>query len=67
MFAMTFLVFDTRKRELEGLDEAMKKTGLQKSILVTMDEEGEENMPHGTVQVMLAREFLLNNLDEIEK
>lgn len=52
--------FSTRKRELEGLQNAMNHTGIKESILVTMFEEGEERMDSGVVQIIPARNFALS-------
>lgn len=49
----------TRARELGGLDEAMKSTGLQKSVLVTLDEEGKEQLENGVLEIVPVRNFLL--------
>ncbi|MEM8894592.1 MAG: ATP-binding protein [Bacteroidota bacterium] len=51
---------DTRRRELKGINEAMNATGLKKSVIVTFDQQGSEQLEGGMVQVVLARDFLLN-------
>lgn len=50
----------TRNREIEGLREAMEKTGIQHSILVTFAEEDEISSDQGTIHIVQARDFLLN-------
>ncbi len=50
----------TRNREIEGLREAMEKTGIQHSILVTFAEEDEISIDQGTIHIVQARDFLLN-------
>jgi len=50
----------TRAREFGGLDEAMKFTGLDRSLLVTLDEEREEGLQNGVVSIVPIRNFLLS-------
>jgi len=52
--------FDTKKREFDGLNEAMRFTDQKASFLVTMYEEGEEKLENGTVHIVPARNFLLD-------
>jgi predicted AAA+ superfamily ATPase len=49
----------TRQRELSGLEAAMRQTGLDTALLVTLHEEGEERLDAGKVRVVTARDFLL--------
>lgn len=51
---------DTRKRELNGLEEAMSATGLTKSTIVTLDHHETLALENGTVQIVRARDFFLN-------
>lgn len=50
----------TRKRELSALEAAMKKFGLGESWVVTLDEQGEETLPSGTVHIVPAWKWLLD-------
>lgn len=51
---------DTRKRELKGINEAMGVTGLTKSLIVTLDQQGSEQLVNGVVCMVLAREFCMD-------
>lgn len=49
----------TRARELGALDVAMARFGIKESIVVTLDEEGEELLSSGTVSLVPAWKWLL--------
>lgn len=49
----------TRARELGALDIAMSRFGISESTIVTLDEEGEESLPSGTVFLTPAWKWLL--------
>lgn len=49
----------TRKREIEALEIAMKRFGLEESFIVTMDEEDEFRSSAGVVHIIPAWKYLL--------
>jgi len=49
----------TRKREIRALEKAMEETGLQESVIVTLEEEGEQNVSSGRITVVPAHKYLL--------
>lgn len=49
----------TRERELRALGEAMGETGLETAIVVTLREDGTEELPEGTVRLVPAWRWLL--------
>ncbi|MEQ9299143.1 MAG: ATP-binding protein [Cyclobacteriaceae bacterium] len=50
---------DTRKRELKVMNEAMGETRLTESVIVTLDQQGSEQLANGVVRIVLAREFCM--------
>lgn len=49
----------TKRREISGLQSAMKETGLAKSYLITREEEGEVDLEGTSVQILPAYRFFL--------
>lgn len=50
---------NTRRRELNGLDEAMTSTGLKRSTIVTLDHQETVELENGIVHIVKARDFFL--------
>ena len=50
----------TRRRELDSLDAAMARTGLDEGTLITLRASDTVNMPHGTVRVVPAWQWFLD-------
>ncbi len=57
---VTYSLTENREREIRGLRKAMAATGVRKGIVVTMDEEGEENYDEGLILIIRGWRFTIN-------
>jgi hypothetical protein len=57
----------TRNRELKALDEALDECGIDKAIVVTLDQEEKLKTDHGYVEIVPAWRWCLFYLDQAQQ
>ncbi len=51
---------DTRRREIAGLEDAMKELNLKNACIITLEEEEKITSPVGEIEVVPAWKFFLH-------
>ncbi len=51
---------ESREREFRGLRSAMSAFGIREGLIITKDEEGEEECPEGTIRIVRGWRFVLD-------
>lgn len=62
----TLLDPKTRKREIESLNEVMHELNLKKSILVTRNEMGKQEVASGVIEIVPVWQFLYNHVEYLQ-